>query len=473
MPIPKGFRPAVLASVLFLVFPVFTEAQVKLPRWEVGLNSVGSVSDQAPFWLVSNRQGKYLPERYAGSLELGLFSGRDTGRVVDYEYGLELYGRASNNKDLWLHQVYAGVTLYDLVRLRGGMWEEVVGSKEPGLSSGSIIWSGNARPMPKVEIGTPGYVTVPFTERYLEVKGVLAHGWFEEGRYVEDVWLHHKNAYFRAGGDLPVNVYFGLNHYAQWGGNPTGQDVPYPSDLETFWRVFFNRRGDPDKPGTPEVWVMNKIGNSVGSRNHGIDLKMENYSTGVYFQDVFEDGSGKNRRNFPDGLWGAWLRFSEEKKPVQAVVYEFLHTTDQSGRYHDIEGDTLGGNDNYFNHGRYEAGWTLHGYTIGTPLITSTVLDDAISYGTPNNKVVVHHFGFEGYIGEKIKYRNLFTYSINSGTNFHPFENQKEQFSWMLELKRFLEYYGLQVGITLAADVGEMYGDNFGVMVNLVKRGGF
>ena len=473
MRIPKGFRPAVLAGVLFLVFPVFSEAQVKLPRWEVGLNTIGSMGDQAPFWLVSNRQGKYLPERYAGSLELGLFAGRDTSRVVDYEYGLELYGRASNHKYLWLHQGYAGVTLYDLVRLRAGMWEEVIGNKEPALSIGSIIWSGNTRPMPKVEIGTPGYVTVPFTEGYLEVKGVLAHGWFEEGRYVDNVFLHHKNAYFRAGGDLPVNVYFGFNHYAQWGGTSPAYKEPFPSDLETFWRVFFNRRGDPDKPGTPEKWVINRIGNSVGSRNHGIDLEMENYSAGIYFQDVFEDGSGQNRRNFPDGLWGAWLRFDEEKKPVQAVVYEFLHTTDQSGDHHRIDGKIVGGNDNYFNHSDYHSGWTYHSYIIGTPLITSPVLINNSTHGTPNNKVIAHHLGFEGYIGEKIKYRNLFTFSMNFGRNGRPYEPRRDQFNWMLELRRPLEFYGMQAGITLAADVGEMYGDNFGVMVEVVKRGGF
>jgi hypothetical protein len=57
----------------------------------------------------------------------------------------------------------------------------------------------------------------------------LSHGWFEEGRYVSNVWLHHKNAYLRLGGSLPVNIYYGFNHYAQWGGKSPGYEKPFPS----------------------------------------------------------------------------------------------------------------------------------------------------------------------------------------------------------------------------------------------------
>jgi hypothetical protein len=47
---------------------------------------------------------------------------------------------------------------------------------------------------------------------------------------------------------------------------------------------------------------------------------------------------------------GCLDRFPENtRKPVQAVVYEFLQTTHQSGPEH-VLGE-LTGNDNYFNHG--------------------------------------------------------------------------------------------------------------------------
>lgn len=459
-----------VATILLPVPSYQIYGQVKMSEWEVGMISVGGIGHQAPFWTVSNRQGKFLPEKYAGAMEAGIFGERDTGRVVDYDYGLELYGRMGLKTDAWLHQAYAGITLYDMVRLRAGRWEEITGSRQPLLSSGSIIWSGNARPMPKIEIGTPGYVPVPFSGGYAEISGLMSHGWFEEGRYASDVWLHHKNAYIRVGGSFPVNIYYGFNHYAQWGGSSPRQEEPYPSDFKGFINVFLNKSGDADEPGTPEGWVLNRFGNSLGSRNYGIDLDLERFSLGVYQQDVFEDGSGMRKMNFPDGLWGAWLRFTEESRTIQAVVYEFLHTTYQSGPVHILYGP--GGNDNYFNHGHYRSGWTYHNFTIGTPLITSPVLNDNETV-IRNNRVIAHHIGFEGHVTGNISYRNFFTFSRNFGTYNYPFGERRDQFSWMAEFTGPMKIFDLEAGVTVAADYGDMYGDNLGIIFTIRKRGSF
>lgn len=175
-------------ATIFLLFSSYQlNGQFKLPGYDLGMTSVGGIGRQAPFWIISNRQGKFLPEKYTGSMELGLFAESDTGRVIDYVYGLELFGRMGAGSDAWLHQAYAGVKLYELAQFKIGMWEEIVGSRQPSISSGSIIWSGNARPMPKIEIGTPGYVPVPYLQGYAEISGLMSHGWFEEGRYASDV----------------------------------------------------------------------------------------------------------------------------------------------------------------------------------------------------------------------------------------------------------------------------------------------
>ncbi|MFP4367420.1 MAG: capsule assembly Wzi family protein [Bacteroidales bacterium] len=462
-----------LATILLLASSYEIRAQIKRPGWEAGMSAVGGFGKQAPFWIISNRQGKFLPEKYAGSMELGIFAESYTGRVIDYDYGAELYGRRGGDGDLWLHQAYAGITFYNLVRVRAGMQEEVVGSKVPSLSTGSVIWSGNARPMPKIEISTPGYFSVPYTGGYLEMKGLISHGWFEEGRYASNVWLHHKNAYVRLGGSFPVNIYYGFNHYAMWGGSSPRQEQPYPKDFKSFIKVFFNRSGDKGDSSTPEGWAMNRYGNSLGSQNYGIELKIDDYSAGLYQQDVFEDGSGMRKRNFPDGLWGAWVRFTEEKKPLQAIVYEYLQTTSQSGAFHDVEGDTLGGNDNYFNHGHYKSGWTYYDYTIGTPIITSPVLNDPPSQSISNNRVVAHHLGFEGHFTDVIAYRNFFTFYRNFGTYSNPFSERRDQFSWMMEIVGPLSFFDLEAGVTLAADFGEMYGNNYGMVITLRRTGSF
>jgi hypothetical protein len=459
------------ATVLLLMPSYPVRAQVKLPDWEIGLASTGGFGRQAPFWIISNRQGKFLPEKFAGAMEFGFFAESDTGRIIDYDYGFEFYGRQGGSGNLWLHQAYAGVTFNGVVRLRAGMQEEIVGSSMPSLSTGSIIWSGNARPMPKIEIATPGYIPVPFSKGYAEISGVFSHGWFEEGRYVSNVWLHHKNAYLRIGGSFPLNIYYGFNHYAQWGGHSPRYEEPFPTDLRSFMKVLLNRSGDPSVPGTPDGWVINRFGNSLGSSNIGIDLDLQELSAGLYQQDIFEDGSGMRKENFPDGLWGAWVSFTKSQKPVQSIVYEFLHTTHQSGPEH-ILGE-LKGNDNYFNHGDYRSGWTYHSFTIGTPFITSPLMNDYDVIGIRNNRVIVHHLGFEGYIRHNIYYRNFFTFSRNLGTYSYPFEHRRDQFSWMLELSGPVKLLGMEAGLTIAADIGSMYGDTLGILLTLRKTGSF
>ncbi len=457
-------------SFLFLLPPRLT-AQLLTPSWEVSLAANISSDDQVPFWLMSNRQGKVFHEGNGGNLSLGLYAKPDTAARIAPEFGIEAFGRTGRSDDIWLHQAWGGVTLYDLVQVRAGLWEDVTGSRVPALSSGSIIWSGHARPMPRVAAGTPGYITLPFGRDMIELKGVVAHGWFMDDRFASDVWMHHKNAFIRLGGDLPVNFYWGLNHFAQWGGSSPLQEKSYPSDFEAFVRVFFIRRSNPDDPASPTGWVINRIGNHLGSRNHGIDITLNTLEGGFYLQDIMDDLSGWRRQNFPDGLWGAWLRFKEENRTVQALLYEYLQTTDQSGPLHDLDGEVLGGNDNYFNHGHYRSGWSYYGYTLGTPLITSPILNDPPTHRFMNNRVRAHHLGVKGQVAGLFSYRTFFTYSRNYGRHSYPFDERKDQFSWMLELSRELGVFGLEAGVTVAVDRGEMYGDQVGVLVQVVRRG--
>ena len=469
----KTFTWAVYFSQLLLVFLFSGPLRADMLPFVVETSLTTMVSDgrHAPFWLLSNREGRFLPEHHAAALDLALFSRPDTTGNIRYGYGLELFGRLSDSSSVHIHQAFAFVQWKDLLQFRAGRWTDVVGSSEPLLSTGSIIWSANARPMTQLEIRTPDYINVPYTRGYLEVKGRLSHGWFERDRYVEGVWMHHKNIYFRLGGNLPVNLTYGFNHYAQWAGQSPDYDKPFPSDLDAFYRIFFNRAGDDDDPATPPGWAINKFGNTLGSRSYGVDVTLNNSVTGVYMQDVFDDGSGLRRQNFPDGLWGAYLRFDGEKRLVQAIVYEFLHTKDQSGPTHnDPDGNVVGGNDNYFNHGQYRSGWTLYGFTIGTPLITSPILNDPPSRRFANNRVLAHHVGLEGHLANHLTYRGLFTYSRNYGRHSIPFDQPIDQLSMMLELARPIPGHNLEAGITLAADAGRMYGDNLGLLLSLRKH---
>ena len=103
-----------------------------------------------------------------------------------------------------------------------GKKSEIIGNQDSSLSIGSTVWSGNASPMPKLVLATPGYVDIPFTKGYVEINGSLAHGWFEKDRYVEDVYLHQKQLHLRFGGDFFINGSFGIHPLCSMGRHFSG-----------------------------------------------------------------------------------------------------------------------------------------------------------------------------------------------------------------------------------------------------------
>jgi hypothetical protein len=146
-----------------------------------------------------------------------------------------------------------------------------------------------------------------------------------------------------------------------WGGvSPEYGDLP--DSWDTYTKIFLARKGDT--ANAPIKEVINSLGNHLGSRNFGLDYQGDDFSVNLYWQTIFEDGSGMAWRNIEDGLWGLVYKNHTKQKPlIESAVYEFLHITDQSGRHHRIDGEIVGGNDNYFNHYIYSSGWATHGYT--------------------------------------------------------------------------------------------------------------
>ena len=140
---------------------------------------------------------------------------------------------------------------------------------------------------------------------------------------------------------------------------------------------------------------------------------------------------------------------------------------------HRIDGEIVGGNDNYFNHTIYNSGWAYHNFIIGTPLITSPIIDH-LSSGQIliNNKVVAHHLGMKGWIEEQLQYKAMFTYSMNYGRNGRSFIPVKQEYSFLSEFHYQLpKQPSLRVNLRLAADFGNMYGKNVGMLLGVVYRG--
>ena len=239
-----------------------------------------------------------------------------------------------------------------------------------------------------------------------------------------------------------------------------------PSDWDAYRRVFFAQKGDSATVNINEA--INTLGNHLGSWNYRIDFKAKQFTYSIYYQTIFEDNSGMLKEFNQDGLMGVSMAAKDPNHIVNRVVFEYLNTTYQSGPVHDLtDSIDLVGNDDYFNNYIYQSGWTYKGMTLGTPLITSPVFNEDGSDRILNNRVMAFHLGLQGMIG-KINYRSFFTYSINKGTYSTPIDPSKQQFSWYLETIFPSIWKGIDMSVMLAADIGQMYGNNLGV--NLLFR---
>ena len=475
--IPKGLlRKFVLSFTLLIFFTVqiFSQA-LKTPNYVLETGGIAGTGRQTPFWLLSNQFGKNSIQPYSGFISAGFYSLPDTGRNFAIGYGLELFDREDGINKFWVHQAYLKIK-YQFLILRVGSEEDCYGNQDSSLSSGSIMWSRNTRPIPKIVISTNGYVDVPFTKGYMQFNGLLAHGWFGDDGYVKNTYLHHKFVYVKVGGKLPVNFSMGLQHYAMWGGlSPDPGIGQLPSDFNAYTKVFFAKHPGTQDPSLPLSEALNKLGNHLGSWNYAIDLKLEKYIAGLYYQTIFEDYSGYSKWIMRDGLWGIYVKTRNARKLIHAFTYEYLHTSYQSGPPAIISSQYTRGNDNFFNNGIYQSGWTYDGFTIGTPLISSPAIIEGDAISITNNRVIAHHFGLEGGISEVLKYRMLFTTSTNY-MNYPPFGQPYPKplpvQSIFLELtKPIQKFKGLEIGAQLALDHGELYGNNGGIMIMLRKSG--
>lgn len=355
---------------------------------------------------------------------------------------------------------------------------------------GSLGISTNASPIPKFKFGLNGWQSIPFTNQFIDVKGYIAHGWLGSNRYTDDVLLHEKAGYLRIGGDLPVNIYGGLVHYAQWGGKNHPEDGDIPQRFSDFINVFLVRGGDEETPG-PEVAYA--LGNHLGSWSFGSLINLKETNINVYLQSPIETKYDLKLKNIHDVLTGISIDFSENLNiPIDRFVYEYLYTKNQGGpRREDPDGnpeiDLFRGNQNYFNHWLYRTGWVYNRRTIGNPLFT--VNDENL--GILNNRIIAHHIGFETGFDQFDLFGKV-TFSRNFGKrcdNRIPDLGEQELFKIQCEntvenvsgrsLDQWSFVSGVEFPVTIipeqnfsirieaAIDNGRLFGDQFGLLTGI------
>ncbi len=431
---------------------------------------VASSGQYAPFLLQTNRNGNIAASPFSGNLSAGIYKPATAPtRWFDYDFGVQLTGRIAGGNNLvqgtgYFNQLYAHARLA-FVDITAGIKPYHMGPQDDELSSGGLLFSPNAHPLPRITIGIDDYVAFPGLFGYLEVKGGLTHGWFTDNEYVQNSYLHHAYAGARVGGKLPVRLAYEFHHVAQWGGTS-----PVYGDLGNDWHSFMNAVF-AGSGGSMANDQLNAQGNHIGSQIISIEINPEKWQAIFYWQSMFEDGPIKfptHATNRKDGLWG--LHISLKKWPfINGFTYEYLHTTDQSGPYHDRDGLIYGGADNYFTNGIYKNGWNYYLRTIGTPYITSPLYNTNGEIYSLNTRIMAHFLGVRGNIFG-YRYRVMASHVKNYGT-YSQYQESNNKALLIEVTKQFEKVWGLEFSLSLATDIGNQFGNSFGTMLTIAKRG--
>lgn len=444
-----------------------------------------------PFWFRAN-QYDVIPQKTALSLngaidyESNLSANNDKWKFVG---STQIVGNVlddSKNR-VFLPQLYAGIRRGPLL-FYVGRKKELFGLADSTLTSGSYIWSGNALPIPKIQIEISDYLPIGKKNPWIGFKGNYAHGWFGTSKFASGYFLHQKSLYLRLGRKSSVvKLYGGFNHQAQWGGKTT-PDIGtvtngiFPSSFGAYMEavIAFGANIGLRRRGTNNFDSTNRIGNHLGTLDLGLELELKKYNILLYRQNIYEDGSLFYLTSIADGLNGIVLTnlFPNREKgrlSIKKVVFEILNTRSQGGGAFIIGDNQKRGKDEYFNHQQYYDGWSYRRRIIGTPFITNQSDTNRPEIQNTNdmannNRVLVFHLGFEGYIGTHLHFLSKLSYSSNYGTYIYPYSVVVKQFSGLLQLRgQISALRGFDWTAALANDNGGLYTQNFGFRLGLRK----
>lgn len=459
--------------------------------YSVGLSTVLSSGEFAPFWMHSNQHGAVSSSPFSGSLRLVLDKpATRPGRWWDYDFAADVSGMAfsptagnplnstlrrfpylqGEKCGLVVNRLYAHLRLY-IIDITAGVVPIAGCNPEvnASLSAGDFLFSGNAPSIPRITVGIDHYTPVPGLFGYLEIRGGITHAWFTDDIYVRGGKIHYKFIGGRAGGDLPVNVTYELHHVAQWGGySPVYGDLG--NNLSSFMTVFLGKAG-----GTMFNDIYNAQGNHLTSQLMSLIVKGDGWRVSGSWQTLIEDnfvymGAGKNNA---DGIWS--VRAEQTRWPyIRGVEIEYIGTSDQSGPYHDQDGIIFSGQDNYYRNGVYVNGWNYGLRTLGTPFITSPLYNTDGTIYTLNSRAKIMHLGLNGDI-YGFQYRAMTSFV----RNYHEYDSGKDfyaessrNFAWLFEVNKYVpQAWGLTFGLRVAGDIGTQFGNNGGVMLSVSKQG--
>ncbi|MCQ0112054.1 capsule assembly Wzi family protein [Zhouia amylolytica] len=439
--------------LILIIIPTLTLSQTTEFSGRIELGGYASVRDSLPFWMVSNTYGRMESDTRA----IGLAEARVQHRLGEQSF-LEAGGGLLFNDAA--APVLRGDSWYAQYQNK---WFGVIGGKKQrpmtygGLSTSgeSILWSDNARPMPGMYAYTSEPIALVRSKKFL-FDAYWGEFLMDDDRYVDNARVHSKGLTFVYRFNPRTELSIGLEHLVQWAGTSPiyGRQ---PSGIKNYIKVFIGASGGEGSTGSDQI---NALGNSIGSYRVRFKKDYENFYIELFWNNIFEDRSGRELSNLPDGRYGIYLEKKQSKGLVYNVLYEYYYM-----KSHSDGAPFKSTGDEYFNNGQYQSGWTYHQNTIGSPFF----LPYADTFGIANNRFTAHHLGIGGSVKE-LPYRLLLTYSRNYGRRPRGtiLQEGKDVFSSRFDLNIPLSFADLK--FIMAADYAEVSKPKFAVGLHMVKR---
>lgn len=424
-----------------------------------------SSADRLPFWLYANSLGRVDPRGTNLFTEFTLRGTLWEGPMYEVSAGGSLLGRLSPNSTAHFPELYLRAH-YGAFRLQAGRFARPVGTNNHELSVGSMMESVNATPVPRISLSTPEFTDIPGLGGFMQFRGLFAHGWFPDGRFVEGVKLHQKFFYLRFNVEK-FSATGGIVHNSTWGGtHPRAGRLP--QSFSDYLRIITGLGSSSG--GSPEEVYNSAPGNSLAAYEFHALYRFEGFRLSMTRLFYLEDVVSTRFRSPWDGVWGLNLE-REEGGWLKALTYEHVNTKQQDSRP-----DQPSGRQMYYYNFIYQSGWTHEDRVLGIPLITF----DPVQNRPSNNIIVAHHLGVEGQLSPPLRYRLKASWSRNYGT----FEKRRygegdEDFYSLEEMRRDnLSLYlglawripgsdGLTLEMELAGDTGQFYKETVGGMLGL------
>ena len=492
------------------VLSCYTPVTVNDGSYVVGTIMNAGNSELAPYYISSNNTGA-ITQQYSAIAYAGLWKFYKPNKRFSWGAGIMLMGGYASSAGyerykgngqfevqqqhparVWLQQAYVEAKYRSIFAVVGQAYKysPIVNNS---LSSGDLVWSGNARPPVGFRAGFIDFQNIPFTKGWVQLTGEF--GYFREfdDKWLENhynyynhfittgKWLHYKSLHFRTKPDQPFVFTIGAQSSCQFGGTADyyedGQltrTVKMDADAKAFFRTFIAGSGGKSEG---DYFVE---GNHLGTWDIALDYKLSDHRTlRAYTQWLWEDGSGIGKMNGFDGLWGLEYRNPEGQPMIEGAVVEYIDFTNQSGPIHWTPNDRPGtpitghssGADDYYNNYIYN-GYQTRGMSIGSPFVKSPLYNQDGYMRYRDNVLRGFHAAVKGWFNNDWSYRLMGSYRKAWGTPFMPRANSADDFSMMLEAN-YHTSKGWSFQAQVAMDHGSLYGNNWGAMLGITYSGSF